>query len=117
MIDARYSLKSHPTPLILPCRLKLKNKEGNIVPHGKNKKKTFGYIRCDELKVSEFRIRNAYMYYNPKNDIYNMYTCHIRVTQSLAWVRVALPSGLVCHVAFMCVPRENKPLFSLFNSF
>ena len=39
-------------------------------------------------------------------------TYHIRATQALAWVRVALPRGLVCHVTSTWVPHENKPLFA-----
>ena len=53
------------------------------------------------------------MYYNPILQInVNMHTCHIAPTQALAWVRVALPRGLACHVASTWVPLENKPLFA-----
>ena len=69
-------------------------------------------------EVSEFRIRNAYMYYNAKyDDIYNMYTCHVRATQALAWVNAALPRGLACHVASTWVPHKNIPLFVPFELF
>ena len=54
------------------------------------------------------------MYYNPILQInINMHdTCHIHATQALAWVCVALPRGLACHVASTWVPRKNKPLFA-----
>ena len=60
-----------------------------------------------KYKVSECQLRNAYMVYNRMYEIYNMYMCHIRTTQALAWVRMALPRGLVCHVASTWVPFFN----------
>ena len=41
-------------------------------------------------------------------------TRHFRATQALAWVRMALPRGLACHVASTRVSRENKPVFVIF---
>ena len=41
-------------------------------------------------------------------------THHFHSTQALAWARVALPRGLMCHVASTWVPHENKPLFVIF---
>ena len=32
--------------------------------------------------------------------------CHINATQAFAWVRVALPRGLACHVISVQVPRR-----------
>ena len=55
------------------------------------------------------------MYYNPILLVNkNIHTCHLRATQALAWVRVALPRGLACHVASTWVPRENNPPFYSF---
>ena len=44
----------------------------------------------------------------------NMHTCHIRTTQALAWVRVALSRGLACHVASTWSRAKINPLFILF---
>ena len=49
------------------------------------------------------------MYYNPILRVnINMYTCHLRAMQALAWVRVALPRGLACHVASNEIVRFNE---------
>ena len=46
------------------------------------------------------------MYYNPILRVnINMHMCHLRASQALAWVRVAMAHGVVCHVASMWVPR------------
>ena len=53
------------------------------------------------------------MYYNPILRVnMHIHTCHLRARQALAWVRVALPRGLACHVAPTWVQRENKPIFA-----
>ena len=56
------------------------------------------------------------MYYNLilRVIIIYAYMCHLRATQVLAWVCVALPRGLACHIASTRVPREIKPLFVIF---
>ena len=41
-------------------------------------------------------------------------TCHIRATQALAWVRVALSPGLACHVVSTWVRAINAPFLPLF---
>ena len=53
------------------------------------------------------------MYYNLC--IINIrYICHLCATQALAWVHVALPRGLACHVASTWVQAINAPHFALF---
>ena len=44
-------------------------------------------------------------------------TCHIRATQALVRVRVALSRGLVSHVASTWVRAINAPFCFIFNNF
>ena len=44
----------------------------------------------------------------------NICTRHLYATQALAWVRVALPRGLACHIASTWVPRDIYPIFAPF---
>ena len=82
----------------------------------KIKEKGLVYNMRRNIRLANCNNRDAYMYYNPILQIsINMHdTCHLRAMQALAWVRMALPRGLACHVASTWVPRKNKPLFALF---
>ena len=106
-------------PMLLhrPRHLHFKTPCGTYSHTGKIKGESLVYKMRRIQRVSEFQIRNAYMYYNPKyNDIY-MYTCHIAPRRHSRW------STWLCHVALHATshPRGSRAkinsLFALFKLF
>ena len=90
-----------------------------LSPTWRKLKKQIGFITCVDLKGQRTSDNwKAYMYYNHILRVnMHIHTCHLRATQALPWVRVALPRGLACHVAFTWVPRKNTPFFSFFFNY
>ena len=104
MRDDPRSIRSD-VPRLATC-LALKNRV-ELSPTRRKLRKSIGFITFAQLKGQHnFDNRNAYMYYNPY--IYDIHK-YAHVTShrvGVAWVRVALPRGLACHIAPAWVSRK-----------